>query len=309
MVIAVIGILVALLLPAIQAARAAAARAACTNNLRQLGVALQNHHAARNSFPAGRGTPAPRIFSPQAYLLAYLEEESIATEIDFDSAPAGYTAPPATVYDGTRNFPAATTVASVFLCPSDSMLGRVPGSEYAGTNYAACTGSGKNGGPLATADGVFYLSSAVRTKDITDGASHTIAMSERTFGAGTSAPPTDLGDPARAMREIPGTTTPDAAVCDASASGNWNHERGAKWIVGNYGNSLYNHAFTPNAADYDCLNVTQQKATMTARSAHPGGVNCAFCDGSVRFQHDAVDLTIWQSIATRAGEEPNNRAD
>ena len=76
-VITVIGILIALLLPAVQAARGTAQRAACVNGLRQLGVALQNHHAVQQEFPPGRGAPAPKIFSPQARLLAYLEEQSI----------------------------------------------------------------------------------------------------------------------------------------------------------------------------------------------------------------------------------------
>lgn len=302
MVIAVIGILIALLLPAVQAARAAAQRSSCTNNLRQLGVALQNHHATQQEFPPGRGTPAPKIFSPQARLLAYLEEQALEAAVNFDEPPATYTAPPSIVYDGAKNLAAAVTVCPAFLCPADSTLGRVPGSDFAATNYAANAGSGLGGGALATADGVFMLGVAMRIKDITDGTSHTAAFCERTLGVGGEAS-ADGGDAARAMREIPGTTTPDATACAVAASGTWNHERGAKWIVGNYGNTLYNHALGPNAVDCDCLNATQQKARMAARSVHPGGVNTLLCDGSVRFIVDGVDLTTWQALATRVGNE------
>jgi prepilin-type N-terminal cleavage/methylation domain-containing protein/prepilin-type processing-associated H-X9-DG protein len=301
-VIAIIGILVALLLPAIQAAREAARRSACTNNLRQLGVALANCHAARQEFPPGRGAPAPKIFSPQARLLAYLEEQSLAATIDFDEAPTTYTAPPSIVYDGAKNLAAARTICSALLCPTDSLDGRVPGSEFAATNYVGCAGSGIDGGLLDTGDGVFILGKAMRIKDITDGTSHTAAFAERTLGLGSGLS-TDVGDTLRSMREIPGATTPDAGVCDGAGGGTWNQERGAKWILGNYGNTLYNHALAPNAAEHDCINATQRKGRMAARSAHPGGANLLLCDSSVRFVGDAVDLATWQAVSTRAGNE------
>jgi prepilin-type N-terminal cleavage/methylation domain-containing protein len=77
-VIAIVGVLVALLLPAVQAAREAARRSGCTNNLRQIGVALHNYHASEGAFPPGRGAPSPRIFSPHAYLLGFMEQNALA---------------------------------------------------------------------------------------------------------------------------------------------------------------------------------------------------------------------------------------
>jgi prepilin-type N-terminal cleavage/methylation domain-containing protein len=307
-VIALIGLLVALLLPAVQSARAAAERTACANNLRQIGVALQNHHQSQHAFPPGRGTPAPRIFSPQARLLAYLEEQSIDAQIDFNAAPATYTAPPATVYDGSKNFAAASTICPVLLCPTNELLGRVPASEFAATNYAACTGSGVEGGWLTTADGVFTNGDPKRIQDVTDGASHTIAFSERTLGPGSELDSSAF-DTRRSMREIPGAAIPTDTNCEPSASGNWNHERGAKWIVGNYGNTLYNHSFTPNAEPPDCLNATQQRTLSAARSSHAGGVQVLLCDASVQFIADAIDLRTWQSLATIAGSELVGRAE
>lgn len=301
-VIAIVGLLIAMLLPAVQAARAAALRTACTNNLKQIGLALQNYHAVHEEFPPGRGTPSPRIFSPHAYLLGYMEEDALESQIDFREAPAPFTTP-TTAYDGARNHAAATTTASVLLCPADN-LSRVPASQYGATTYAACAGSGANSGVLTGADGVFYLGSAIATRHITDGTSHTAAFSERMLGDGPAAVGGDSGNSDRAILELPPSADPTAAACRSTASGSWNHERGGKWIVGNYGNTLYNHALTPNATNWDCMNATQQKGRLAARSWHARGANVAFGDGSVRFVEDTVNEIPWRAVATRAGGEP-----
>jgi prepilin-type N-terminal cleavage/methylation domain-containing protein/prepilin-type processing-associated H-X9-DG protein len=298
-VIAVIAVLIGLLLPAVQKVRAAAARISCANNLKQLGLAMHNHHAALGRLPPGRGTPTPAIFSPHAYLLPHLEQDNLRDLIDFAAPPATFTVPPATVHDGSPNYPAATTLVRTFVCPADPTDGRVLGSSYGGTSYAACAGSGANSGLLATADGVFFLGSAVRFETIGDGTSNTAAFSERTIGPGGPGP----GDPRRVVLEIPGAGDTTPSTCQPPA-GSWNTERGAKWIVGNYGNTLYNHAEPPNPPRYDCLNMTQQKGRMAARSEHGGGVNVLFCDGGVRFVSDGITPAAWQALATRAGGEP-----
>jgi prepilin-type N-terminal cleavage/methylation domain-containing protein/prepilin-type processing-associated H-X9-DG protein len=297
-VIAIIGVLVALLLPAVQAARAAARRTACINSLHQIGVALHNYHAAHQKFPPGRGAPSPRIFSPHAYLLPFIEQGAVAAQIDLNEAPAPFTTP-TTSYDGQRNRAAAVSVASVLLCPADPAQGRVPGTEYGGTNYAACAGSGAESGTLAGADGVFYLGSAVRAKDITDGTSHTSAFSERPLGPGE---PPETGSP-EFILEFPAATDPTPSRCESQSGGVWNADRGGKWIVGNYGNTLYNHALQPNASEWDCMNATQQKGRFAARSYHVGGANVLYLDGSVAFVDEAIDLPLWQAAATRAGED------
>ncbi|QEG30962.1 hypothetical protein GobsT_57800 [Gemmata obscuriglobus] len=297
-VIAIIAILIGLLLPAVQKVREAAARMRCQNNLKQIGLALHNYHGTAGRLPAGRGAPTPRVFSPHAYLLPHLEQDNLRDLIDLASPPTTFTVPPSTVYDGARNYPAATTLVRVFVCPSDPVAGRVPGSAYAGTTYAACAGSGANSGSLTGADGVFFLGSAVRLEDITDGTSSTAAFSERFLGDGAPG----VNDPRKVMLELPGSGDATAATCQPSA-GTWNTDRGAKWILGNYGNTLYNHATPPNPAGFDCLNATQQKGRMAARSGHGGGVNVLFCDGGVRFARDAVAPETWQALATRSGGE------
>lgn len=301
-VIAIIGVLVAMLLPAVQAAREAARRSTCLNNLRQMGVALQNHHAARQSFPAGRGAPAPRIFSPQAYLLPYLELASLAAQIDFQDAPAAYNTPTIS-YDGAANRAAAETACSVFLCPADPAAGRVPGSPFGATNYAAASGSGAAHGSLTGADGLFFLGSAINMEDVTDGTSLTAAFSERPVGSGAGGAEGDRGGRDRAIHELPALADPAAATCDSPAGGAWNHDRGGKWIVGNYGNTLYNHALPPNAPTWDCMNATQQKGRLSARSDHPGGVALARADGSAHFIADEIDAVRWQALSTRAAED------
>jgi prepilin-type processing-associated H-X9-DG protein len=302
-VIAIMGVLVALLLPAVQAAREAGRRSACTNNLRQLGVAMQNFHDAQKVFPPGRGGPPPKIFSPQAYLLPYVEEGSIDEQIDFNQAPTTVVVG-GIPYSGAANLPAARMVVPVLGCPSDTAAGRVPGSEYGGTNYAGSSGSGTvDAGTLADADGVFFLESKIGFKHLLDGSAHTAAFSERMLGSGltTSVLPTDQSDVY--ILELANSSPVSRENCRQLTSGGGFSQRGGRWITGNYGYTLYNHGHPPNAAEWDCMNLAQQKGYLAARSNHPQGVNASFCDGSVRFIDEAIELALWQALATRAGNE------
>ena len=299
-VIAIIGILVAILLPAVQQAREASRRIACSNNLRQLGVALHNFHSAHQRFPPGRGDPLPGVFSAHAYLLEHLEQTSVRQAIDFRKAPTTFSVAGGVVHDGTVNLPAATARLSVLQCPSDPLAGGVPGSEFGSTNYAANAGSGlKQWGSLTDADGVFFKGSRIGLRDITDGSTQTVAMSERLNGPGLQDSGNLESDVQRLMLEIPGGNDTTPAACASPNSGNCYRERGAKWILGNYGNTLYDHYYSPNAATWDCMNLQQQKALTAARSMHPGGVMVLLCDGSVRFASDSIDQSLWRALATR----------
>jgi prepilin-type N-terminal cleavage/methylation domain-containing protein/prepilin-type processing-associated H-X9-DG protein len=297
-VIAIIAILIGLLVPAVQKVRAAAARTQCLNNLKQLGVAMHNHHDARKKLPPGRGTPFPFVFSTHAYLLPYVEQQNLQRLIDFSVPPLTFGA-----NDGSKNHPAATTVIPLLLCPSDGS-DRVGGSPYGPTNYAANAGSGLvAAGNLASGDGVFFHGSGVRLTDIRDGTSGTVAFSESLLGSGqtpTGAVPTD---PRREVLELPGGSDTTPAACASGTSGVWSGQRGAKWINGHYGDTLYNHFHAPNAAAWDCGNGFHNKALTAARSQHEGGVNVLLCDGSVRFVSESVALDVWRAIATRNGGE------
>lgn len=302
-VLATIGVLVAIVLPAVQMAREGARRLSCGNNLRQIGLALHHYHTVYQCFPAGRRGPLPQVFSPQAQILPYLEQETLESRIDYGSAPVTVAVDGGPTYSGAQNYAVATTVVATFQCPSDAAAGRVPGCVYGATNYAANTGSGTAAaGSLQGAEGVFFLGSAVRIEEIRDGTSHTAAFSERPLGPGTLAATPD-SELAGYIWELPVGIDPSPGACNSSTSGVWNPDRGAKWMLGNYGNTLYNHYYPPNARQCDCMNNPQQKAYMTARSFHPGGVELLFCDGSVRFVPNSVDLAVWRALATRAEGE------
>jgi prepilin-type N-terminal cleavage/methylation domain-containing protein len=302
-VISIIAVLASLLLPAVQSAREAARRASCANNLRQLGVALANFESVKRHYPPGRGEPTPLVFSPHAHLTPFLDRTDVSRMLELNAAPTTFSIGK-TVYDGSANLDAATRVVAPLLCPSDFVRPRVPGLDFGATNYAANAGTGSvNYGSLATADGPFYLGSTVNSSEIRDGASNTAAFAERLLGEGEAAlDPTGGGDP-RAMLELPGGADTTQAACGPPASAGFFHERGGKWILGNYGNTLYNHALPPNSPQWDCMNMQQQKARTAARSLHSGGVLVVFCDGGVRFQSEAIDPELWQTFGSIDGGE------
>lgn len=301
-VIAIIGLLAGLLLPAIQSSREAARSLACKNNLKQLGLALHNHHAAYGRYPPGRGSPFPRVFSAHAYLLPFCEG-TVFNALDFKAPPVTFDLPSGDVLGGGSNLIAAQVGLPVFLCPSDPHTPRVPGSTFGATNYAACSGSGtQQAGALTGADGVFYTGSATSVADIIDGSSHTIAFSERLLGNGAGDSHARVAK-AFWMWELSDRSSPTLETCRATSGGSWYAARGEKWIMGNYGNTLYNHYYPPNATDHDCMNITQQVGFMSARSLHPGGVNAVFCDGSVRTIPATLELQLWRAWSTRADRE------
>ncbi len=298
-VIAIIAVLIGLLVPAVQKVREAANRMSCANNLKQIGLALHNYHDANNKFPPGRGTPFPFVFSTHAYLLPYVEQENLQRLIDFTSPPLTFGA-----VSGAKNSPAATTVISLFHCPSDSGTGRVPGSPFGGTNYVANVGTGTvAAGDLSAGDGVFFHGSTIGFRDLLDGSSNTVAFSESILGNGQTSMGATPADLRREVLELAGGNNTTPAACSSGRSGIWSGQRGAKWINGHYGDTLYNHFYLLNAAVWDCGNGFHNKALTAARSQHAGGVNVLLCDGSVRFVSNGVALDVWRALATRAGGE------
>jgi prepilin-type N-terminal cleavage/methylation domain-containing protein len=310
-VIAIIGILVALLLPAVQAARESARRATCTNNLKQLGIAVQNYYDSMRRYPAARDT-YPMAFSAQAHLLPFCEQLPVFQMIDF-TGQMGATSD----YKG-YNLPAAQMAIPVFNCPSDVGAvqggnGALPGVTFGGTNYVTCTGTGASAsgvinGDYLTANGVFVLTSfggqgPIRTADIRDGLSNTACFSESTYGNGLAslapAPsPLPRNAPMVLAIDISGSAM-DPGTCAATTT--YTGQRGDRWINGGYLATAYNHYLIPNSPAFDCLNSANNYGLKGARSWHPAGVNLTLCDGSVRFVSETIDQFIWLYLATRAG--------
>jgi len=301
-VIAIIAVLIALLLPAVQQAREAARRAQCKNNLKQLGLAIHNYESSHRVFPPGR-CGYPMVFSVQAHLLPFAEGSNLYNVLEFDKRPV-FTEP---MTDPTsKNEIAARMKIPMYLCPSD--YGSIPGNIFGSTNYVACTGSGRP--PIAnsikTGDGVMFDASSIRFRDVTDGLSNTIAFSEQTLGKGNASLPQGGAaptNPADVVLELDGATATDDASCVATASGNWSGIRGAKWLNGHFGDTLYNQYYAPNSSQFDCGNASHNYGLTAARSRHTGGVHLLLCDGSARFASNSVDLTIWHALGTRGGSE------
>lgn len=332
-VIAIIGALIALLLPAVQNARESARRMQCLNNLKQTGIALQNHHAARNHLPSAAVSKSypkddrhPHSFyrwSALAQLLPYMEQESLHDLLDL-SLPmympgAGYPI-------SAPNKLGISQVLHIFLCPSD--LG-IPVKEQMGpTNYVVCGGSGIGGGTPFETDGVFYVNSATTFGDVADGSSNTIALSETLLGEDTardSSGAFSSATPERSYKFLLGFGgAPDLTDfrCNGSMSfnssaGNGNDPRGFAWSSGEYRSAMYNHYYPPNAKQFDCITSVTVDPTppptqpilysaygwRAARSSHPAGVNGSLLDGSGRFFSDSIDPLAWQALSTRGSEE------
>ncbi|AMV38634.1 DUF1559 domain-containing protein [Planctomyces sp. SH-PL62] len=329
-VIAIIAVLIALLLPAVQAAREAARRAQCTNNLKQLGLAMHNYHSSLNVFPVGflyprasqvyPGVPALHYrWSVLAQLSPYLEQSTVYNALNMDWPIA---AGPSNVL-GTSPwtpFGANTTVMAAkvafFLCPSDSTPPptTLPGGVLSGpSNYQFCTGDGSPGsatpgdaGLSVGANGAFVLGPPQSASSISDGLSGTIAASEQLIGTAGGGAATVVGanPPVDVRRAAAIGSTPLSDAGCAAPTG-WRLDKGFGWWDGDYRTTLYNHYLAPNARQFDCWQSSppHNPAIKTARSNHAGGVSALFCDGHVQFVKDSVSLPTWRSIATRNGGE------
>jgi prepilin-type processing-associated H-X9-DG protein len=151
-------------------------------------------------------------------------------------------------------------------------------------------------------NGVF-AQTPVRVAGITDGTSNTAAFSESTLGTGQVPASPATADQRFVVLEVPGGSDPTPAACDGAAGTLADH-RGGQWINGHYGNTLYNHFYTPNqAGKWDCGNTSGNKGLTAARSFHASGVNVLLCDGSVRFVRNSIQLGAWRALATRDGGE------
>ncbi len=294
-VIAIIAILIALLLPAVQAAREAARRMSCTNNLKQIGVAMHNYESIYGTFPPGqivmdrtwKGSWVSRIM-PQFEEAALYEQWASNDWYYFSKS-----------YAQER--------LAIMLCPSDIAVGlAAPGWDRHAVGFYGARGNyvgnvgidtfpsrdntfsdadntdwrRQDGAANRVKEGVFTNNGVRKIRDFLDGTSHTAIVSE--------------------IRKVEGD----------DGRGELNHPAG----------SFYSHTYPPNDFFHEdimetCKSVPEAPCIVsgsptwrgpfrqTARSMHPGGVNLTLADGSVRFIIENIDLDIWQGICSPDGGE------
>ena len=314
-VIGIIAILAGLLLPAVQAAREAARRARCANNLRQLALASHAYHDAHGMLPTpvtnNNGTPYVGLFSVHARMLPYLEMGAVYDAINFTQGTAplewpGSNVPlPKDVPGLATNATAYRTGVGLFLCPGDDGPFHEAGCSYrgnAGVGWFIATDAEFPD----SANGLFPDMGRVTFAAVPDGLSHTAAFSERFQGKGSRESP----DPTHDFFIMPAMVqTADQLVVSCRVAARQTSQNfvygGRWWFWTGRERTLYNHAQAPNGRVPDCLFGSMQGAAgmATARSWHPGGVNVAMGDGSVRFVKDSIGQAVWRGLGTRNGGE------
>ena len=344
-VIAIIAVLIALLLPAVQAAREAARRMQCTNNLKQLGLAMHNYISQHNCFAplasnySRDGVSGPNLPNdwPMGWgvtMLPGMEQQALYNTANYSHS----------VNFQTNTQTLCATKVSGYICPSES-IGQAPFYAGSWTNYAANFGGpatlGGWSGPIVfMGDSAQGLSSkatddpstkigmgTIGVQAVTDGTSNTAMFSERQIGVKDSTAAVlagsanarraafrltlpgkhNSGDLAQALKlvaacqSLPGTQASQGS--DAYSGGIW-----AGSHTGTLRFNSYNHFNTPNKLT--CIVSDGAggapggfNSLITPSSNHPGGVNTALCDGSVRFIKDTINAQTWWALGTRNGGE------
>jgi prepilin-type N-terminal cleavage/methylation domain-containing protein/prepilin-type processing-associated H-X9-DG protein len=307
-VITIIGLLIALLLPAVQAAREAARRMQCANNLKQLGIALHSYHDAVGSLPWGEGPDSWNNWSAHVMLLPYLEQGALFNAFNF----ANYDFPGEPRLTSV-NMTAEFTKLNVLLCPSD--LDRLS-APHGHVNYCTNAGTDYTLAPKGPPSGLFaqapYCPAAVRFQDITDGLSQTAALSERVKGVDMNSNVYDPLTPSSSLVEANGLQATTQVYYDfckktAPTPGVTLHAVpfpltafGSYWFYGGPPSTRYNHIMPPNT--WSCAS-DQENGAYTASSRHPGIVNVLMADGSTRAVKQTIAIQTWWALGTRAGSE------
>lgn len=300
--IGIVGLLVALLLPAVQSARESARRLRCANSLKQLGIGLHSYHSAQNAFPSGstasspgsRGSAGTAVTQWSMYLWPHVELGTLWDRYDLSVGFRGSN------YDAV-NGAIFRTVIPLIQCPSDNLgtNNNAGAVGYTRGNYVACHSpdgsvleknaawnlgfnepANSNNNPATGPRALFNWTIGRSAAHIRDGASNTVALSELITGPADTADFrgnwwTDLG-PHYSHRFTPNSAVPDT-------------------LIGGFCNSA--KAPCVSSSCWSCL-------IFTARSYHPGGVNATMADGAVRFFTDQISAATWTGLASINGNEP-----
>jgi prepilin-type processing-associated H-X9-DG protein len=336
-VVAITLIVGVILIAMVRRARDVNRRGMCVSNLKQIGIALNGYHAARNCYPLGvtaslnplgqAGASAPGAptdwsgWSPHAQLLPYLDQTAIYNAINFDFDPF-------VNQQEAFNATAHHWKVDVFLCPDDPFSNKPNLNSYygnLGTNFQS---------QAHRTTGIFAYQTPCSARDVTDGESNTVAFAEGLSGnsreiryqgngvvnAGVKDREPGASDrltaekyTAELVRNLQachdafqGASTPGSSI-----SGN----RGQFWTWGTEGMSLFNTLVPPgstkyvfNQCRYDCpgchLNDADHSDIVNASSAHPGGANVLFCDGTVHMIKGSIALPTWWALGTKNLGEP-----
>jgi len=325
-VIAIIAVLIALLLPAVQSAREAARRTQCTNNMKQLGLALHNYHTSNDSFPPGSSKAFnvagdPKIYnwngwSSHAMMLGYMEQNPIYNAVNFSVSPVASAPGAAAAATALR------TRVSSFLCPSDGNAGATLTNSYCGSmgttiGYTAQTRS----------SGLFAMTISRGIGDITDGSSNTVAFGERLVGQPEKPDQTrgngllnvtggqikdsvdvSTADPTQVLGSLQACST---AWQQRTTTSSGYNAAGQYWGWGAPGMTLFSTVTPPNSNQYpwnscrfDCAGCgVDNSHIVSSTSNHPGGCNVLLADGSVRFIKSTINMQTWWKLGTIAGNE------
>jgi prepilin-type N-terminal cleavage/methylation domain-containing protein/prepilin-type processing-associated H-X9-DG protein len=341
-VIAIIAVLIALLLPAVQAAREAARRAQCSNNMKQIGLALHNYHTVYNCFVPGglddgQGPNTENVdFAAHARLMGFMEGQPLANSMNFSVGVVNDN------YGNAANSTVVLTRVKAFLCPSDSPPNwlalswgpTISANVATGNNYFASLGSSFEfqADPAFSAappNGVFMdAGPAIGLQSISDGSNNTAAFGEWKVGTGLANIVTIPQDIIFSGTLPAGVTRTNASVYLSTA--NWPatqtwlqtcasmaatpaarpnkcYEQGTNWCFTLPGITLGNLIQAPNPIYPNCTsngaNSLNASGVYGMSSYHPGGANLLLCDGSVRFLKNSTNLaTIWALGSRNQGE-------
>jgi prepilin-type N-terminal cleavage/methylation domain-containing protein/prepilin-type processing-associated H-X9-DG protein len=303
-VITILGILIALLIPAVQGAREAARRAHCLNNLHQIGLAMHGYVSTYDVFPGARNG---LNYSAFVQILPYLDKQNMYNYMNFSVPSWAPSFSPGTSFNPN---------VAEFLCPSDPYLT----IANAQTSYAGCYGDGRQfgfatNGLFSDGEMVYSLQRNNSSAAVTDGLSNTAAFCEWLIGTGlVDSASQDRRRPIwQAPTPIQAKIATEVFVAKCRALDGLQPParmlgpiKGQYWRHGVGLESLYNHALSIN--DPTCTNTMSSDVPIgiSAGSMHSGGANLCLADGSARFIKQSLDLSVWRALATRNGGEMNS---